>query len=146
MLGLCVVYLWLGQTLVNESTTFRECTLLVPNVRLALAWRSSDVYSHTLLGKTLTPPPPPQAERKRGSLRARRSDSGQSGRSRNNINNLLLSNDTTSRSRTILRYSNAGSRSSSPCDNETGPVSQRVWYSIQHIPSMCMCENFFLWR
>ena len=46
--GLCVVYVWLGQTSVNANTNkFRACALLVPNVRLALVWRSSGVYIHT---------------------------------------------------------------------------------------------------
>ena len=41
MRGLCVVYVWLGQTSVNESTTSLERVLyLCP----ALDWRWSDVY------------------------------------------------------------------------------------------------------
>ena len=42
--GLCVVYVWLGQTSVNENTTNLERVLYV---RLTLVWRSSGVYMHT---------------------------------------------------------------------------------------------------
>ena len=47
------VYVWLGQTSVNENTTnyIRACALFVPNVRLALVWRSFGVYIHTFLYK-----------------------------------------------------------------------------------------------
>ena len=41
---LCVTGTNLGQRKHNE---FRACALLVPNVRLALVWRSSGVYIHT---------------------------------------------------------------------------------------------------
>ena len=41
---LCVPGTNLGQRKHNE---FRACALLVPNVRLALVWRSSGVYIHT---------------------------------------------------------------------------------------------------
>ena len=44
MRGLGVVYVSLGQISVNENTTNLEC---VPNVELALVWRSSGVYIHT---------------------------------------------------------------------------------------------------
>ena len=46
MRGLSVVYVWLGQTSVNENTTNLE-HILVPNVRLALVRRSSGVHIHT---------------------------------------------------------------------------------------------------
>ena len=44
MRWLYVVYVWLGQTSVNENTTNLE---RVPNVRLALVWRSSGIYIHS---------------------------------------------------------------------------------------------------
>ena len=53
MRGLCVVYVWLGQILVNENTTNLERVLYLC---LALYWRWSDVLlaSTFTRGKTLT--------------------------------------------------------------------------------------------
>ena len=53
MRGLCVVYMWLEQTSVNENTTNLECELYLC---LALAWRWSDVHLASIFTrwKTLT--------------------------------------------------------------------------------------------